>query len=189
MNSPLYSSHLLGLRSAEGDVAGSGMMSVPFPGGMPPSLGGAARGLAGGDTGWAAELEAGNYTGLLQVFSNMTAAELVSSLQSVFLAALVRQYLFNDFFAGGVGLMLVGLVGSQVQRVYRWVLDRLARPPQGKVQVRVERGSEAYTWLQDWLRQHSQLSSTNYDVESYWESYSDDSCSSGEDASRNRRKG
>lgn len=176
MDSPYFNSHLLGLGSA----ADTGMMGIPpFVGGVPPQGGAVGRVAPGGVPGepsWAAGLESGNFTGLFQVFSNMTATELVSSLQSAFLAALVRQYLFNDFFAGGVGLMLVSLVGSQVRRFYDWVRERLERPPQGRVQLRIERGSDVYTWLQEWLRQHSKLSSTNYDVETYWED-DDDSCS------------
>eukprot|EP00245_Coleochaete_scutata_P016056 TRINITY_DN736_c0_g1_i2.p1 TRINITY_DN736_c0_g1~~TRINITY_DN736_c0_g1_i2.p1 ORF type:complete len:170 (-),score=15.77 TRINITY_DN736_c0_g1_i2:54-563(-) len=56
-----------------------------------------------------------------------TLSTLCWTLQSVFIGALKRQYLQNDYFAGGVGLMVLGLIGAYLKRYGGMALTYLTK--------------------------------------------------------------
>jgi hypothetical protein len=90
---------------------------------------------------------------LLGDSANCTSSQLLGTLQSTLFSANKQQYLQNDYFAGGVGLMLIGGVAARGNRAVAKTWEFLHRK-RGVVTVHVSPEDAAYAWLQLWLSKH-----------------------------------
>jgi hypothetical protein len=109
---------------------------------------------------------------LLGDSANCTSSQLLETLQSTLTSAVKRQYLQNDYFAGGVGLMLIGAVAARG----KWAVSKaweFLRRKRGVVTVHVSPEDPAYAWLQQWLSKHCGKDSAQLNLQSKYEYDSD----------------
>lgn len=105
---------------------------------------------------------------LLGQTSNYTTSQLLETLQSTLTAAVKRQYLQNDYFAGGVGLMLIGACAARGKLVVTQTWKFLTKR-RGVVTVSVSPDDAAYLWLQKWLSKHLGKDSSQLNLQSRYE--------------------
>jgi hypothetical protein len=105
---------------------------------------------------------------LLGDSANYTSSQLLETLQSMLTSAVKRQYLQNDYFAGGVGLMLIGAVAARGKWAVSKAWEFLHRK-RGVVTVHVSPEDPAYAWLQQWLSKHCGKDSAQLNLQSKYE--------------------
>ncbi|CAI5476529.1 unnamed protein product [Closterium sp. Yama58-4] len=98
---------------------------------------------------------------------------------SPILDGFLQQYLHNDFFAGSVWLVAIGLVGRYLLSWFHWSLDWMRH--RGNVTVTISPNDQAFTWIQEWLNGYKKLRPSEFTLNLEWPS---DDEASGEDRNK-----
>eukprot|EP00897_Mesotaenium_endlicherianum_P006790 jgi/Mesen1/6139/ME000313S05260 len=98
---------------------------------------------------------------------NDTSSDWLVGGQEAVVSALKRQYLQNDYFAGGFGLMLVGFLANFFRKYWAQFWEYVSRR-RGIYVVYVKPDEEAFQWLQEWLCQHATKDSSQLTLQTKW---------------------
>ncbi|CAI6003041.1 unnamed protein product [Closterium sp. NIES-64] len=85
---------------------------------------------------------------------------------SPILDGFLQQYLHNDFFAGSVWLVAIGLVGRYLLSWFHWSLDWMRH--RGNVTVTISPNDQAFTWIQEWLNGYKKLRPSEFTLNLEW---------------------
>ena len=105
--------------------------------------------------------------GEVSEFARGSPAEWWATIRSVCISAVRRQYLHNDYFVGGLGLMIIGLLSRHVWK-YCTLLYAFLRKSHGVFRVYVNPEDPAFTWLQEWLSEKASKDSTQLTLQARW---------------------
>ena len=106
--------------------------------------------------------------GAVSKFARGSPAEWWATIQSVCISAVRRQYLHNDYFFGGLGLMIIGLLSRHLWK-YCTLLYNFLTKSQGVFCVYVKTEDPAFAWLQEWLSDKASKDSTQLTLKTNWD--------------------
>lgn len=115
--------------------------------------------------------------------SNITetvAMDWLSSARSELLSSVRRQYLHNDYFAGGLSLMIIGFIVNLFHAHFHAFLSLFHQKKTGHV-VCVKPEEEAFEWLEEWLSRQVNKDSLQVNLQTKWETGPEDEYSSTRD--------
>src|SRR5690242_19851582 len=81
---------------------------------------------------------------------------MLNHLVSTYVQGRVGSIRENDIFAGGLMLLLVGVIGAYIHTFVQLISDRIKREFVVSIEVRKE--DEAFQWLMKWLAHHTDSS-------------------------------
>ncbi|GJP42060.1 hypothetical protein CLOM_g1654 [Closterium sp. NIES-68] len=86
---------------------------------------------------------------------------------SPILDGILRQYLQNDFFAGSLWLVALGLLGRTLMSYWQVLWSLLMR--RGNVSISISPETQAFQWLEEWLDSYKTLKPSEYSLQIKWQ--------------------
>lgn len=124
-----------------------------------------------GEAGVCGTAEVDKLWGQVSEFARGSPAEWWATIQSVGISAIRRQYLHNDYFVGGLGLMIIGLLSRHLWKYCTLLYNNLRRS-HGVYRVYVKTEDPAFAWLQEWLSDKAYKDSTQLILKVNWDAVS-----------------